>query len=36
MLVSFAKRLNSNLVKSADKVPADIGKVVAQGKRIVE
>ena len=34
MLGTFSRRLKSTLVKS--EVPADIGKVVAQGKSIVE
>lgn len=34
MLTRFSKRLQSNLVKS--EVPADIGKVVSQGKQAVQ
>ena len=34
MLYSFSRRLQSTLIKS--EVPADIGKVVAQSKKVVE
>lgn len=34
MLVSFAKRMQSTLVKS--EVPADITKVIASGKTVVQ
>lgn len=34
MLVRFSRRLKSTLVKS--EVPADISKVITQGKTVVE